>query len=71
MKLTKADLIGLSIVLAVCWMAASFIFVCFGLSVQYSILLGLGFWFGLFLVLVIGAILWSFLMDTRRKISGE
>jgi len=29
MKLTKADLIGLSIVLAVCWMAASFIFVCF------------------------------------------
>ncbi len=45
MKLTKADLIGLSIVLAVCWMAASFILFAFGLSVQYSILLGLGFWF--------------------------
>ena len=37
-KNVKSNLIEIAIVLAVCWMAASFVFVCFGVSVQLSML---------------------------------
>ena len=71
MKVIKSDVVWMCVILVALWLAASFVFVCFGYSAQLSILLGLGFWFGMFLVVVIGAIIWLYLLDYRNKKTVE